>query len=107
MPKNVTWVKLPLVEWVIVRSYNQFVQVIKQKGLPSLISFDHDLSYEDEKKTKDFKEKNGYDCAKFLFEYCMSKNLELPKYYIHSLNVVGRENIFNLLNSFNKFQNID
>jgi hypothetical protein len=33
-------------EWVIVRSYKEFVKAIEDKGLPFMISFDHDLADE-------------------------------------------------------------
>ena len=32
-PENVTWVKLPEVSWIIVRSYNAFVDIITKKGI--------------------------------------------------------------------------
>ena len=45
-PKQVTWVNLPLVDWVIVRNYNEFVKKIEEDGMPVFISFDHDLADE-------------------------------------------------------------
>ena len=75
-PKDsLKWCKeQPLVEWVIVRNYNQFVEIIKQRGVPNHISFDNDLSDFDaaNAKTPNYqpKEKTGYDCAKFLVNYC-------------------------------------
>lgn len=48
-------------------------------------------------------EKTGYDCAKWLVEYCINNNKSLPKYAIQSANPVGRENINSLLTNFNKF----
>ena len=105
-------------DWVIVRSYNKFLKYIKKNGLPNKISFDHDLADEHyapkeiwkypekvrERISKGFKEKTGYDCAKWLVEYCQEKGLILPKYYCHSMNPVGKENILNLLDNFkNKY----
>ena len=29
--------------WVTVRNYNEFVKTITERGIPSYISFDHDL----------------------------------------------------------------
>jgi hypothetical protein len=40
-----------------------------------------------------FKEKTGYDCAKWLCNYCIDNGIPLPEYYVHSMNPVGRENI--------------
>ena len=34
---------------------------------------------------------------------CLDNNLKCPEYYCHSMNPVGKENILNLLNSFNKY----
>jgi len=73
-----------------VYNYADFVEYITQNGLPDFISFDHDLG-EDE---------SGYDCAKYLVEYCIEYNLPLPKFSVHSQNPVGKENIERLLNNF-------
>jgi len=73
-----------------VYNYADFVEYITQNGLPDFISFDHDLG-EDE---------SGYDCAKYLVEYCIEHNLQLPKFSVHSQNPVGKENIERLLNNF-------
>lgn len=80
--------------WAIVRSYDQFVDWITKNGLPDVISFDHDLS--DER----FKEKTGYDCAKWLVEYCNGELL--PECYCHSMNPVGKQNIVNYLVNYQK-----
>lgn len=91
-------------EWSIVRNYQQFVDWIIENGLPKLISFDHDLADEHywAQNTNVFVEKTGYDCAKWLVEYCLENHQNLPKFYCHSMNPVGKENILNLLNNFRK-----
>lgn len=33
-------------KWIIARNYDEFVDIITSKGLPKLISFDHDLDIE-------------------------------------------------------------
>ena len=33
-------------DWIIVRDYYQFISAINKFGLPTHISFDHDLSYD-------------------------------------------------------------
>ena len=104
------WVEFPSIwSWDIVRSYTAFTEFILKNGLPSVISFDHDLSWEhyphdglslapiDYEK---YTEKTGYDCAKWLVNYCVTNNLELPDYYVHSFNPVGRINIHNHLARF-------
>lgn len=45
-PYKVTWVKLPLGPWVVVRNYDQFIKHITNHGIPSFVSFDHDLADE-------------------------------------------------------------
>lgn len=89
-------------DWHIVRNYQAFVDRILEKGLPEMISFDHDLADEHYLETDSgkFVEKTGYDCAKWLIEYCMDRYLELPQYYCHSMNPVGKQNIESLLNNF-------
>jgi 3-mercaptopyruvate sulfurtransferase SseA len=111
--EDVTWVKLPKVEWTIVRNYDDFVKAINKNGLPDLVSFDHDLGAEHYPQTAEdlckpidyskYKEKTGYTCATFLVSYCLDNNLNLPKYLIHSMNPVGAENISSLLKSFEKY----
>ena len=114
-PKDVTWVELPLHQWMIARNYQQFVEMIERMGLPTTISFDHDLSEQSYEFVREaiatgkvpydkIKEKTGFHCAKWLIEYCLDKNLELPYYYIHTMNPVGAENIRGLLVGFEKFK---
>jgi len=79
--------------WVVVRNHSQFVEIITKRGLPDFISFDHDLCDDDQEKLNNFKEKTGYDCAKWLVEYCMRINHQLPEWKVHSMNPVGRDNI--------------
>ena len=104
-PKNVTWIQLPLVNWIIVRDFKQFVNIIEKRGLPNTVSFDHDLA-EDHYRTTipkiDYKEKTGYECAKWLVEYCMERNLNFPNYTVHSMNPIGKQNIISLIDSYKK-----
>lgn len=79
-----------------VKTYEDFVNFIEEwPHFPDAICFDHDLG----------EGKSGYDCAKYLVEFCMNHNLPLPKFNIHSMNSVGKENIQSLLNNFNKSNN--
>ena len=77
--------------WTIVRNYEEFVKHIEQNGLPDEISFDHDLG-------EDIK--TGYDCAKWLCNYCWTNGIPIPTYNVHSANPVGRDNIIGVLKSF-------
>lgn len=73
-----------------VYSYREFVDFISTHGLPDFISFDHDLGMGE----------TGFECAKFLVNYCIDHNLKLPDYKVHSQNPVGKENIEKLLEHF-------
>jgi hypothetical protein len=78
--------------WIIVKSFDEFVYKITEDKLPINISFDHDISdfiIED----GEIKERTGYDCIKWLVDYCMDNKLKLPNCLIHSSNTVGSVNI--------------
>jgi len=105
-------------EIVWVKSYNQFVNWIKENGLPEAICFDHDLGMEvalearskgmSKRKSRLLKqeEKTGYDCAKWLVDYCMDDyDHPLPLYNIQSANPVGKANIDGLLKSYIRYIN--
>lgn len=77
-----------------VYSYEEFVDYLEREGLPDFISFDHDLG----------EDLSGYDCAKYLVEYCLEHQLPLPDYQVHSQNPVGKENIERLLENFRSFE---
>ena len=107
-PRDVKWLNLPSVEWTIVRDYDEFVNVIKKQGVPTFIAFDHDLGPDHynpsmyNKLHETFSERNGYDCAKWLVDYCMNRNLKVPKYAVHSMNPIGKNNIINYIESYKK-----
>ena len=77
---------------VWVKTYDEFVKYITENGLPDGVCFDNDLG----------EEKEGYDCVKWLVNYCQDNNLELPPYSIHSYNVVAKANMFSLIDNFMK-----
>lgn len=99
-------------EVIWVKSYNEFKDWIEENGLPEGICFDHDLGLDEvhEKKSmskrslKKFRKtpeyKTGFDCAKYLVEYCLDRNIMIPKYNIQSANQVGKENIDSLLKNY-------
>lgn len=89
-------------DWHIVRNSEQFVNRIVEKGLPEMISFDHDLAdiHYLKPNSDGYNEKTGYDCAKWLIEYCMDNFLDLPKFYCHSMNPIGKKNILSLLENY-------
>ena len=97
-----------LLEWVIVRSYDEFVEYIVNNGIPNKISFDHDLAdvhYEIKNQNNiDYTkiEKTGYHCAKWLANYCQDNTIKFPEYYIHTQNVVGGDNIKCYIENYKK-----
>ncbi|MGK0446544.1 MAG: hypothetical protein ACJA2M_000313 [Polaribacter sp.] len=128
-PSEEIWVKLidekigdhKLFDIIWVKNYQEFVAcMVKQPSIrPDFISFDHDLAdehYTPEKywddyaaskayqDSRNYTEKTGLDCAKWLIELCLDNNLNLPNFYVHSHNPVGADNINGLLNNFNKFK---
>lgn len=106
-------------DWTIVRNFNEFCNFIETNGLPDFISFDHDLSdehyndlFSDENWVKDdkdiilkyneYNEKTGYECAKWLVDWCLENSKPLPKFIVHSQNPVGKRNIEMYLNNAKK-----
>ncbi len=83
----------------LVRTYAEFAQYLDERGMPDLISFDHDLAEEhypvgpnEAGRTipyADYVEKTGFDCARFIID----NNLDLRHWAVHSCNVQGRLNI--------------
>jgi hypothetical protein len=87
-------------KWIVVRSFKESVEVIEKSELPSLVSFDHDLAFEhydtlgetdslDEYYLSDDREMTGYECAKWLCDYCYDNKIKFPQYLVHSFNQVG------------------
>jgi hypothetical protein len=108
--KDTDFLKL---KWVTVVNYDEFVRFISTKfekagKLPDLIAFDHDLGDEHYSHVsgtipyENFKEKTGYDCAKWLVDFCMDHSLKLPQFKVHSMNPAGAENIKKYLENFRK-----
>ena len=95
-------------KWEIVRSHKAFVEIVEKQGLPSLISFDHDLAdehyIEEDPEYGEYTEKTGYDSAKWLVQYCLDNNLKLPYFIVHSMNPIGKQNITTLLTNFKNQQ---
>ncbi len=79
--------------WVVVRSSIEAIDWISANGIPSFISFDHDLG--------------GLDTAmrvvRWMTNMVLDEELHFPpdfKYYIHSQNPIGAANIRGLLDGF-------
>jgi len=113
---------------VWVKTFIEFANWISENGVPAGICFDHDLSdfqafyngYPDrleadlaeareQGKIQEWNEileneKTGLDCCKWLIDYCIDNEVELPKWNCQSANPVGKENMNSLLNNFRKHQ---
>ncbi len=85
-------------DFVVVRTYDDFVAYIRENGLPSFISFDNDLGVDD----NDVLLPEGYDAAKWLV-YESNLNLEDLKFKVHSANPVASIQIESLLNNYLRF----
>lgn len=94
---------------VICRSMDDAVWAVKQYGLPSFISFDHDLADDHYLLGASKNEKTGYAFAKWLCDYIMDNDLTLPRkfnFYVHSMNPVGAENIRQCMVNFLKHHDL-
>ncbi len=117
IPKDVSWItNFPTnVEWVIVRDYNQFCEILMNRGIPNIISFDHDLhrehypwSFQTEASYEagfipydKYREKTGKECLEFFIEfYKNQEDVTFPTIFIHTMNVIGRNNMYDLLKNF-------
>lgn len=94
--------KVSPAEIIWVKNYEEFIEEITTNGLPDILSLDHDLDFKTmigEPST----EKTGYDCAKWLVEYCLDNKLKLPEItQCHSQNPAGKKNINTLLTNFRR-----
>lgn len=83
--------------YVLARSYEEAINLIKELGCPSFISFDHDLGL-----IPGQVELNGFSLAKWLVEKDLDHQI-IPdhfNYVIHSSNSQGRANIDGLLKQY-------
>lgn len=100
--KNVDWLNYsPLgkeVEILWIKNATDFKNWITDNGLPDGICFDHDLGEDSA---------SGYDCAKWLVNYCLDNNIFPPLWSSQSANPVGKANINKLLKNFLRSLNVD
>ena len=82
-------------DFVIVRNFKDFKQVIIEKGLPELISFDNDLGLDENENIAE----DGYAAAKWLV-YESGLDLRNLKFNVHSANPVATQQIQSLLDNY-------
>lgn len=99
--------------WVIVRSYDEFVEKINEIGLENIdmISLDHDLGdtamaewrrnvYKNYELNYDnITEKTGMDCTKWLVEQWMDGQ-PVVDVVVHSANAIGSGNMMGYINNY-------
>lgn len=100
-------------DWIIVRSYDDFVQKVTEIGLENIdiISLDHDLgdtameeyyrnvSPNFKLEYDNIKEKTGYDVSKWLVEQWLDGK-PLVDVVVHSANPIGSANIMGYINNY-------
>lgn len=82
--------------WEIARSSLEAISFIKANGIPSVISFDHDLGGDD----------TSMVFINEMITLVLDAELKLPSnfsYIVHSANPVGAENIKSKMDSFLRF----
>lgn len=100
-----------LMEKVLVKSYDEFFNTLNKRGLPKMVSMDHDLHplHYQIGERNNFMSLSGYsqcsiksglDCAKYLIKYCKENKLKLPVCYSHSQNLIGRQAILKLIKKY-------
>lgn len=100
-------------QWVVVRSYDEFVSKINEIGLENieLISLDHDLGDTAMKEWHtnvyhnfilnydNITEKTGMDCTKWLVEQWMGGK-PICDVKVHSANAIGSANMMGYINNY-------
>lgn len=87
----------------LARSYDEAITYVQKHGIPSFISFDHDLGVDENNNLLP----TGYDFAKWLVEMDMNKTHTFPanfSFHVHSANPTGRANIESYLNNYFAFK---
>ena len=82
-------------EFILVRSYSEFVDYIRQNGLPSFISFDNDLGLDLNGNLA----LDGYAAAKWLV-YKSGIDIAHLKFKVHLANPVASVQIKSLLDNY-------
>ncbi|MBN1079352.1 cyclic-phosphate processing receiver domain-containing protein [Clostridium botulinum] len=70
--------------FIVARNYDQAIKLLNSNTI-NILSLDHDLGIDEHGV-----EKNGYDIVKYICEHGISPK----KIYIHTDNVVGRDNMY-------------
>ena len=107
-------------EWIVVRSYDEFVAKITELGLENigLISLDHDLGdtamaewhrnvyHNYELNYDNITEKTGMDCTKWLVEQWLN-GAPVCTVMIHSANAIGSANMMGYINNYRHIHRLE
>lgn len=97
-------IKIPQNDYdVIVRSFEEAINFVEENGIPTFISFDHDLGCDEMGNIL----KSGYDFAKWLVDMDIKNVHKFPDNFtfnIHSANPIGKNNIKSILNNYLLFK---
>lgn len=89
--------------FVVVRSFDEAVRFVLEKGMPEFISFDHDLGAD----KNGWLLPTGYDFAKWLASSDMDGTIKIPENFsfkVHSQNPVGAKNIQAYMDNYLNFK---
>ncbi len=103
-------------EWVTVRDYDEFVDLVTKTGLNNveLISLDHDLGpsainhffthtkFNYDINYDSISERTGMCVVWWLVSHARENNLDLPLCYVHSANPIGAGNMMGYINMYLK-----
>ena len=89
--------------FVISRNVEDAKKLVETCGMPTFISFDHDLGMDKKGNVLS----SGYDFAKWLVEMDMDGIYVFPENFsfnVHSMNPVGSKNIHDFMNGYLEYK---
>jgi hypothetical protein len=103
-PNWINYIKYPeSASWIIARTYYEFLDTIKENGMPKLISFDFDLDLHQLGDISHFGPYlTGLDCSNWLINHCKTNDIAPPMVAVHSQNPEGNKKITENLNNLFK-----
>lgn len=82
--------------WTVARSSDEALKLVEDKGMPKIISFDHDLGGDD----------TSMAFLKKLVDTIWDGKEKPPEYKVHSANPIGSLNIVSFMESWRKSINM-
>jgi hypothetical protein len=82
----------PTNDYHVVRSTTEAIEWIKTNGMPSFISFDHDLGGDD----------TSMIFLNKIYQEFWKEWDDIPDYQVHSANPIGSKNIVSFMESWKK-----